>query len=62
MIIKYISQIFKKRLNMFKKDFIYLGLDKKKMKKFRACFDKFIKVISFIIFLLHFSQFIDIMY
>ena len=42
-LVKSSEQIF----DMLKKNFIHLGLDKKEMKKFRAYFDRFIKMVSF---------------
>lgn len=37
--------------NMLKKDFIYLGLEKKKSKKVQASLNIYIKTVSFIIYL-----------
>lgn len=45
MLTKFLKQI----LDIFKKDFVYLGLDKKKIKKSRISFNRFIKMVNFII-------------
>ena len=41
--------------NMLKKDFVYLGLNKKSTKKLRASLDRYIKAVSFIIYFRCFS-------
>lgn len=43
----------KKIFEMVKKDFIYLGLKKKEAKELQANLDRYIKTISFIIYLLY---------
>ena len=39
-----------RKFQIYSKDFIYLGLDKKKLKKLWASLDGFIKAVSFIIY------------
>lgn len=56
------AKFLEKISDMLKKNFIHLGLDKKKIKKFRACFDKFIKMISFTICFLCFFLFFSFLF
>ena len=44
-----LAMYLEKISDMLKKNFVYLGLDKKDIKKLRAGFDKFIKIITFTI-------------
>lgn len=45
-----LAKLLEKISNMFKKDFVYLGLNKKSIKKLRVSLDKYIKAINFIIY------------
>lgn len=45
-----LTKFVEKISNMFKKDYVYLGLNKKSAKKLQAGFDEYIKAVNFTIY------------
>lgn len=52
-LVKFLEEISR----MFKKNFVYLGLNKKNVKKLQTGLNKYIKTLSFTIYCHHFSYY-----